>query len=299
MTLQQQFQGRSQTAPSAQPSLDPRTRVGAVHLTVNDLDLALSFYQNALGLQLLDRRQDLASLGAAGHEVLRLFGDPAAPRLRRSTGLYHFALLLPDRQALGRSLYRLAATQTPLQGAADHWFSEAIYLADPEGNGIELYRDRPRHEWPPMEEVASRGNGHFDLRRLLDEVASPPQPGDFIDPGVRLGHMHLRVADIPSADQFYINTLGFDLVMRYGSAAGFVSAGGYHHHIAYNTWQSAGAPAMPPGAAGLRAYTIVLPDSAALEAVRLRLDQAGLSPQPTNDGLFVRDPAGLGILLHA
>lgn len=279
-------------------SIDPRARVGTVYLTVNDLEGALAFYGQALGLQLHWRDGQRAGLGAGGGEdILRLAGDPAAPRPRRSTGLYHFAVLLPDRQALGRSLYRLAATQTPLQGAADHWFSEAIYLADPEGNGIELYRDRPRSEWPPMEEVARRGNGHFDLRKLLDEVQRPPQPGEPIDAGTRLGHMHLRVADIDASDRFYVEALGFDLMMRYGGRAGFVSAGGYHHHIAYNTWESAGAPAAPAGAAGLSAFSVILPDAVALAAACLRLEQAGGAVQETEDGLLGCDPAGIGVLL--
>jgi catechol 2,3-dioxygenase len=211
--------------------------------------------------------------------------------------LYHFAVLLPDREALGRSLYRLAATQTALQGAADHWFSEAIYLADPEGNGIELYRDRPRAEWPAMDEVAQRGNGYFDLRQLLNAVQRPPQPGEWIDAGTRLGHMHLRVSDIPSADRFYIDALGFDLMMRYGGRAGFVSAGGYHHHVAYNTWESAGAPIPAPGSAGLSAFSVALPDAAALAATRKRLEQAGVSLQESEDGLMARDPAGIGVIL--
>ena len=273
-------------------SIHPATRVGFVELTVNDLDRALAFYRQALGLELIWQDERQAGLGAGGRVFLRLTGDPQAERPRRATGLYHLAVLLPSRQALGRSLHRLATGKAGLQGAADHWFSEAIYLSDPEGNGIELYRDRPRPEWPPMEQVARMGNGHFDLRRLLDEVERPPAPGETIDAETTLGHIHLRVNDVASADVFYSGVLGFDPMMHFGASAGFVSAGGYHHHIAYNVWESAGAPPAPAGAAGLRFFGVVLPDAAARQAVLARLEQAGLPVEEAPDGPAVRDPAG-------
>lgn len=288
----------NRTVLDTSTSIHPATRVGRVHLRVRDLDGALRFYQQALGFQLHWQKEATAGLGAGGEDILRLTGDPQAANPGRAAGLYHFAVLMPSRSELARSLHRLVQTQTPLQGAADHWFSEAIYLADPEGNGIELYRDRPRPEWPPIEDMVRKGNGYFDLRQLLTEhTPTDEDAANGLHPDTTLGHMHLRVADISASDAFYIGVLGFERMVEMPGLADFVSAGGYHHHIAYNVWGGRGVPAAPAGAAGLEDFTIVLPDAAALAQVTERIARAGIPTIETPDGLQVHDPAGIAITL--
>ena len=287
---------RSDTQPEFAQEIHPQTRLGYVHLRVFDLDNALRFYQEALGFKLHWRENDRAGLGAGGADLLRLTGDPEAAAARRTAGLYHFAVLMPSRHDLARSLYRLVETQTPLQGAADHWFSEAIYLADPEGNGIELYRDRPRSEWPPMEDIYRLGNGPFDLRQLLTEYHPEDGEPDGLHPDTVLGHMHLRVGDITRSQAFYTGILGFNPMMTFPGQAGFVSAGGYHHHVAYNIWGGRGVPPVPENAAGLQAFTIRLPDPAALAQVFDRVRQAGIPIEDTQDGRLVRDPDGIRLI---
>lgn len=277
-------------------AIHPDTVIGAVHLNVMDLDRQIRFYQTALGFRLHWREGGSAGLGA-GREDILLLTETQQARRRLAAGLYHAAFLMPSRQELARSLRRLAATRTPLQGAADHWFSEAIYLADPEGNGIEIYRDRPRPEWPPMEEVVQRGNGYFDLNRLLAEAEEDPQPERGLHPDARLGHIHLRVGNTATAEAFYSGGLGFEKMMEFGDQAGFVSAGGYHHHIAYNVWAGRGIPSAQPTDAGLREFSILLPSQAALEAVSERVRQSGAKIDEAETEVRVRDPFGITIVL--
>lgn len=284
--------------PQSTVSIHPSTRVGSVHLTVNDLERQIRFYQDALGFKLHWQDNTAAGLGAGREDLLRMTENKKATR-RRAAGLYHAAYLMPSRTDLAQTLFRLVETQTPLQGAADHWFSEAIYLADPEGNGIEVYRDRPRDKWPPMDEVARRGNGYFDLKRLLAEAQTEKEASDGLHPGSRLGHIHLSVPDIRTADDFYIGVLGFGEMMEYAGQAGFVSAGGYHHHIAYNIWAGRGIAPAKPGDAGLREFTIVLPDAQELESVGERADRAGVVVSRVEAGIQMCDPFGISITLTA
>ncbi len=179
-----------------------------------------------------------------------------------------------------------------MQGAADHLVSEALYLADPDGNGIEIYRDRPREDWPRRNGQIQMATDPLDAEGILAELSPDAEPWQGIDPGTRLGHMHLKVAHIPEAQSFYCDVVGFDLVTRYGPSAAFVSAGGYHHHIGMNTWESAGASAPAPGSVGLRYYEILLPEQAELEQLSLRLQNAGWPFQMTADDLVVDDPSG-------
>lgn len=240
-------------------------RLGAVHLTVRDLGASEAFYTGPIGLQVARRDADArtAGLGAGGEDLLVLHEDRAARPAGRHAGLYHFALLLPDRLALARALARLVATRTPITGASDHGVSEALYLNDPDGNGIELYADRPRAQWPPPEQPGERV-GMFtralDLPGLLATVErEPPEPG--ADPGLVVGHLHLHVSDLAAATAFYRDEVGFEVMTEYPGAV-FVSAGGYHHHLGYNVWRGEGVPPAQPGAVGLRHWTILLPDEA-------------------------------------
>ncbi|NJN97192.1 MAG: VOC family protein [Anaerolineales bacterium] len=281
----------------AKASIHPATNIGYVHLTVANLDRSLVFYQDNLGFQLHRREGDTAYLGAGGPDLLVLTERPDARPVSGVTGLYHFAILTPSRVALAQSLRHLAETRTPVQGFSDHWVSEAIYLADPDGNGIEIYRDRPRSEWPRQNGQLQMATDPLDLQSILAELEAQPAPWTGLEPETVIGHVHLHIATIPSAEAFYVGTLGFDLIMRYGPSASFVSADGYHHHLGLNTWAGVNAPPPPPDAAGLRYFTLNLPDSAALAAVVERIQQTGLAFQEKDGVVFLRDPAQNGVVL--
>lgn len=282
----------------AEVPIHPATSIGYVHLTVAKLDRSLVFYQENLGFQLHRREGDTAYLGAGGSDLLVLTERLDARPVSGVTGLYHFAILTPSRVALAQSLRHLAETRTPVQGFSDHWVSEAIYLADPDGNGIEIYRDRPRSEWPRQNGQLQMATDPLDLQSILAELEAQPAPWTGLEPETVIGHVHLHIATIPSAEAFYVGTLGFDLIMRYGPSASFVSAGGYHHHLGLNTWAGVNAPPPPRAAAGLRYFTINLPDSAALAAVVERIQEAGLAFQEKDNVVFLRDPAQNGVVLN-
>lgn len=270
-------------------SLAADTQIGDLALTVADLERSVRFYEDVLGFKLLDRSAGTATLGTAGSTpLLHLVEQPGArPMPQRSTGLYHFAVLFPSRVDLARALLRIADHRYPLQGASDHLVSEAIYLADPDNNGIEIYRDRQREEWPRIDGNIQMATDPLDLYALLAEAGETSDA--MVPEGTRIGHMHLQVADIPAAEAFYVDLLGFDTVFRMPSAL-FVSAGGYHHHIGLNTWQSRGGAPAPAGSAGLRHFTIELPDRAELQRVADRLQEAGLPLERTDDSVTVADP---------
>jgi catechol 2,3-dioxygenase len=267
--------------------IDPAAHIGAVHLTISDLDRSVDFYQTQVGLTLHRRDEQVARLGAGGDDLLVLTECESAPRVRGATGLYHFAILVPGRADLGDALRRLVTTHTVLQGAADHGVSEALYLADPDGNGIEIYRDRPRAEWPFVNGQLRMGADPIDVDDLLagggDARALPR--------GTVIGHVHLHVSRLDDTHRFYVDVVGFDLMQRYGPSALFVAAGGYHHHIGLNTWAGVGAPPPPRGAIGLRHFDVVLPNGDARGAIERRLRTAGLALDARSDRLIVRDPS--------
>jgi catechol 2,3-dioxygenase len=274
--------------------LAPETRLGAVELTVTDLGRSVPFYQEAIGLKLHRADDGKAVLGAGGEDLLVLVEEPEARRAGRHAGLYHFALLHPSRPELARAAVRLGATQTPIQGASDHGISEAIYLPDPDGNGIELASDRPKEEWPDLS-VMSGGPDPLDLAALLESVTDEePQPAD---PALTVGHLHLHVGDLDAAKRFYVDVVGFD-VMTYLPSAVFVAAGGYHHHVGFNTWRGPGVPPAPDGTVGLRRFTVVLRDEAELDALLTRAQAAGVDVEHTADGPVLRDPSGNALLFR-
>ncbi len=278
-------------------SIHPDTSVSAVHLVVADLESQLSFYRDKLGLKVHHQENGTASLGAGEADFLFLTQRPAVRPPRRATGLYHFAILTPSRLQLARSLRQLAETSTPVEGFADHLVSEAIYLSDPEGNGIEIYRDRPRDQWPRRDGQVVMASDPLDLDGILAELESDREPWTGLHPETRLGHMHLKVADIVEAEAFYCGVLGFDLIARLASSALFVSAGGYHHHIGMNTWESAGAAPPPSGSTGLAHFVIELPDATELSRTADRMRGANWKFSEREGGLFVRDPSENGLLL--
>jgi catechol 2,3-dioxygenase len=287
------------TQPAHHP-IHPNTTLGPVSLTVAQLDRSLAFYQERLGFQVHQLTDNMARLGAGGPDILVLTEQPGARHVRGTTGLYHFAVLVPSRLELARTLRRLAETRTPLQGFADHLVSEAIYLADPDGNGIEIYRDRPRAEWvyEPNQQIRMASDP-LDIEGILDELNGHDEPWSGLAAGTKLGHMHLHVAHLDDTKHFYVDILGFDLMARFGPSALFVSAGGYHHHIGLNTWAGVGAPPPPADAAGLRDFVVLLPNQAELERVLERVRGAGIATEETPAGILVRDPSRNGIVLAA
>ena len=241
------------------------TQLGPVTLAVADLERSLAFYRDLAGLLVLEHDGSHATLGVSDTEVIHLVEEPAArPAPNRATGLYHTAILYPDRAALARVVQHIGLQQYPFTGASDHLVSEAFYLDDPDGLGVELYRDRPRAEWKWSGKTIEMATLPLDVPGLL---AVADRAFDGAPAGTRIGHVHLKVGDIAQAEAFYGDVLGFDVTARFGDSATFLAAGGYHHHIGANVWESRGAGPAPAGHVGLREIVIEAPDTDARELV--------------------------------
>src|ERR671935_985321 len=276
-------------------ALPAETKMGPVHVTVADLTRSVDYYRRVIGLDVLEQAAGRASLGADSTELLVLVEEPGAQPEQGHTGLFHFALLVPERAALARWLAHAVRDRVQLTGLSDHYVSEAIYLRDPDRHGIEIYADRPRELWEGQ--VGRRMTTEpLDVDDLLCEA-----DGDFagLPAGTAMGHVHLKVASIPATVEFYRDVLGFDLVVERVPQAAFLSAGGYHHHLGANTWESAGAPPPPEGSAALRHATVVLPSAEARDEVVRRVADAGQTPTETSAGPLVRDPSGNALVLTA
>jgi catechol 2,3-dioxygenase len=290
------------TDKTAQAQIHPGAAIGAVRLTVSNLGRSQMFYERALGLSATELDDGALALGVAGERpLIELHGDQSAPRLnRRATGLYHLAVLVPTRRDLAFALKRLADERAPLDGASDHLVSEALYLSDPDGNGIEIYRDRPRGDWPYEDDQLQMATNALDLRGVLSEIDGAEEPQRQAPSGTRIGHVHLQVAELEHSEAFYNGLLGFDVVVRGYPGALFVSAGGYHHHIGMNTWHSAGSTPPAPGSVGLRSFEVALPGGEELERVLARVRAAGIELEASPDGAsVVRDPSGNAVQLTA
>jgi catechol 2,3-dioxygenase len=269
-------------------ALPTATTLGPATLRVADEGRALAFYRDAIGLELIERRGGNIALGAGGKPFLFLDVAPGTtPRPRHATGLYHVAILLPDRAALGQTIARLSSAGVEL-GAADHSVSEAIYLWDADNNGLEIYRDRPRAEWRWNDGLVTMGNAPLDFAGLLAEGARKPASAH-VPAGSRIGHVHLQVGDIEQAEQFYCGILGFERTAEWRGAL-FVSAGGYHHHLGLNVWESQNGPLPPKTAAGLEQFVIELPGKADVATLRARIEIAGLPVKESGSAIIVRDP---------
>ena len=280
--------------PTAAPPVLPATlRLGAVHLTVSDLDRSVAFYESAIGLLSHRRENSTAAMGVGWEDLLLLYEVPGARRAGRHAGLYHYALLFPSREELAHAALRLAATRTPIQGASDHGTHEAIYLPDPDGNGIELAADRPRESWPRPLEYAG-GPHPLDFDGLLATVAGEEPRGE-AGPGLTVGHVHLHVGDLERGLGFYRDVLGFELMAFMPGAAAFVAAGGYHHHLGFNVWRGEGVPPAPQGRVGLRHWTVVLEEQAQVAAVEERARAAGIPTEEHEGGFLVRDPCDIAV----
>lgn len=273
-------------------ALDAPFHIGAVSLRVHDLPTLTAFYRDDIGLALIETGADFATLGVDGEVLVRL--EQGALRATSPAGLFHIAILLPSRADLADWLGHAAATRIPLEGASDHLVSEALYLSDPEGNGIEIYRDRPRADWPRRDGAIKMATDRLDLEALLAEARAGAYAG--MPSGTRVGHIHLRVGDTSEVERFYVGILGFDLMVRYPGAS-FMASGGYHHHIAGNVWNSRGATARQAGEAGLASFELVARDGADYETMRGRMLAAGGNDTP--QGPTIADPWGNRLVLRA
>lgn len=279
-------------------AIAPSTHMGPVELSVGDLDRTLEYWRGVVGLRVLERENGTASLGT-DTELVRFVEEPGARPVEGHTGLFHVALLVPDRPSLARWLAHAARDGVRLEGLSDHYVSEALYLRDPDRHGIEIYADRPREIWEgKVKQVMT--TEPIDVESLLGELDDPAtEPFDGLPEGTVVGHTHLRVADIPATVDFYRDVLGLDVTAQLGPAAAFLSAGGYHHHVGANTWESRGAGPAGEGFATLRHAVIVLPDAGERDRVAGRVADSGQEPQAREDGVLVHDPSENALLLTA
>ncbi|MFD1913372.1 VOC family protein [Halodurantibacterium flavum] len=265
-------------------------RIGRVRLRVRDLALVSTFYRSMLGLSLIGESRDRTVLGTGTAPLLELIGDPGlAPRDPRQAGLFHTAFLLPSRSDLARWFAFATENSVALEGATDHTISEAIYLADPEGNGIEIYADRPPSGWSNPDGGLRLSSRLLDGQNLLRAADGTRWTG-FPEGGI-VGHIHLQVGDTRVAEDFFRDVLGFDVTARIPNAS-FFGSGGYHHQIGSNTWNSRGAGARPEHMAGLESFEIVLRDPAERAGILARAAAHGVEITPEGAALKLRDPWG-------
>lgn len=270
-------------------------RIGKVRLKVRDLDLVSGFYRDVLGLSEIAGNDRQATLGAGRTPLLVLEAEPGLiPGDRRQAGLFHTAFLMPTRADLARWLGHAAETRVPLQGASDHIVSEAIYLADPEGNGIEVYTDRPVSHWRGADGRIQMTTDPLDVQDLLTAGKGTAWTG-FPEQG-SIGHVHLQVGETAAADCFYRDVLGFEIAADYPGAS-FYGSGGYHHQLAGNIWNSRGAGQRPEGMAGLDEVEIVVRDAADIEKIVARAEAAGIESLANGEGTTLHDPWGIAITL--
>ena len=288
-------------------SIHPKTQMGQISLTVANLDNQLEFYQKAMGFKLHWKDGNKAGLGSGGKDLLLLTEEPERKKYRGVTGLYHVAYVFPNRHELAIAVARLFAIKYP-NSPTDHIMTKTTYLDDLEGNGIELYCESPedgtwrftngKYESIRADGSWSDGREALDLDELFSHLTDEDKLDAPVPPELRIGHVHLHVRDVDEAVEFYHGLIGFD-VMGVAKAynMGFVSAGGYHHHIGLNTWQGAGAPPPPDDAVGLRYFTVELPNQEAYDEVVARVDAAGIPSNMTEAGLLLHDPSQNGVIL--
>jgi catechol 2,3-dioxygenase len=277
------------------------THIGHAHLQVADLERSLRFYRDLVGFREVSRRDGTGVLSATGKlpgHIILTEHPGARPKPRRTTGLFHVAIRLPSRYELARVFRHLVENRWPFGGFSDHKVSEALYLADPDGNGLELYRDRPRDRWPLRNGMVEMTTDPLDVDALLAEAGDEAWSG--IAPGTDIGHVHLHVAHLRDAEAFYCDLLGLEVMQRSYPGALFVSAGGYHHHIGLNIWAGEGAPPPPPDAVGMLSFSLDIPDRAAWQRVVDRVQTAGVKVEARREqegmaSVLVRDPSGNGV----
>lgn len=273
----------SEPTNGAAPRLPDSTLLGAVYLRVRDLPATTGFYREVLGLEVRAERDGGVMLGTPTRDLVGLIAAPEGASAPRAPGLYHLALLLPDRAALGRFLKQAVRTRAKLQGASDHGVSEAVYLSDPEGNGVEVYRDRPRDEWPLTDTGVDMFTSPLDGRSVIDAGGLPSEPFR-APPGTLLGHVHLQVSDLERARRRYVDVMGFQVTQSDYEGALFAAASGYHHHVGMNVWRSAGQPPAPAGSLGLAWFEVEVPGAEPRAALLERLAADG--PATEHEGPF-------------
>ncbi|MGI8314117.1 VOC family protein [Halobacillus mangrovi] len=268
----------------------PNTYIGRVKINVQDLKRSVQFYQDVIGLQILKQTKRNAHLTADGSSVLLTIEQPdfVKPIQASATGLYHFALLVPTRKDLAKVLHHLTKIGIRL-GASDHLVSEALYLSDPDGNGIEIYTDRNSENWIWNQNRVKMAVDPLNTNDLLSELEN--SDGQGLPAHTKMGHIHLHVAELQTTQTFY-EALGFEVVSRLGNQALFMSTGGYHHHLAFNMWKGVHAPSAPEDSAGLNAFSIIFPDNEKREIAAHLLD--ALDYPVIKDPEFYRteDPSG-------
>jgi catechol 2,3-dioxygenase len=293
--------------PQTEFSIHTETRIGVVTLTVSNLKAQIDFYNQVLGIQVRRQEGNRVFLGNSTRDLLVLIENPTAERFRRVTGLYHLALLYPDRRELARAVARVFAHQVP-NYPTDHIMTKTTYLDDQEGNGLELYCESPEDgSWSLQsgsyitrraDGSLSSGREPLDLEALFKHLEADDRLDGELPPAVSIGHVHLHVRDLSEALDFYHGVLGFDMMgMDATIGMAFVSAGGYHHHIGLNTWQGIGAPAPPPDTLGLKHFSVELPEQSSLDLVLDRIRNAGMHFEETDAGWLIFDPSKNGVLL--
>ena len=289
-------------------SIHPDTKMGQISLTVANLDNQIEFYTKAMGFKLHWREDNKAGLGSGGTDLLLLTEQPNVKKYRGVTGLYHVAYVFPNRRELAIAVARLFAIKYP-NSPTDHILTKTTYLDDLEGNGIELYCESPedgtwrfangKYESIRADGSWSDGREALDLDALFSHLTDEDKLDQPVPPELRIGHVHLHVRDVDEAVDFYHGVIGFDLMgVAKAYQMGFVSAGGYHHHLGLNTWQGNGAPPPPPDAVGLRHFSVDLPNQSALDDVIARVEEAGIPYNKTEDGFLLHDPSQNGVILR-
>ena len=287
--------------PSAVPTFANRTplRIGPVGLVARDLDLLTNYYSGLLGLAVTERTDRVAKLGIGDAMLLEIEHKPdALPDDPSTAGLYHTAFLMPTRKDHARWIMHIARNRVPITGASDHEVSEAFYLDDPEGNGIEVYNDRPKERWRWQNNLVAMQTVQLDIEAIVREV--DPSQADYpaAPEGLRIGHIHLRVGSVEKTEEFYRGVIGLELTRRRGGAT-FMSSGGYHHHVGANVWHSEGAGMRDPNRAGLSWFTLEAADTNLVEALRKRLREAGAPVTDIAGGIETADPWGTRVRIVA
>lgn len=275
----------------------PTTHIGNVIIKVMDLERSLAFYQDIIGFRVLERSENCAKLTVDGKtSFLELIQpDDVVPKRRGTTGLYHFALLLPSEKDLANIVVHLSQHRVYF-GASDHLVSQALYLQDIDGNEIEIYCDRPATTWTWRDEEVNMATLPLDFERLLKH-ATPNEPWDKLPEETVMGHIHLHVAELKETEKFYVQGLGMDLVLRFGAQALFLSYGKYHHHVGVNTWNGVGAPRPPKNGVGLESFSLVFNDENTRAETVNNLQVIGATVEAEGDDIVTYDPSGNKIIL--
>ena len=268
--------------------------IGKVHYNVTNLNRASLFFEEGLGMKVIDKSDQTVTLGTISDQallVLHRVNNP--PPKKKTTGLYHVAIRFPDREDLARLILHLVNNQVELSGVAEHGVSEALYLTGPDEMGIELTCDRDYEEWPIDEEgQLEMVTEELDLDNLILTIQGKNKKWLGFPAGTTIGHIHLQVAELEKTANFY-TTFGFEITQEYGEQALFFASGEYHHHIGANTWQSAGASPLPVDTAGLRFFEILLPDETKLSELKNHLEETNIPFQSDEDGISLVDPNGI------